>query len=62
MVQWKGKNRGYACITKAEKGYADNTDTLLSKREERECQQQKIDDELKKKHSDKKIYIPQLKL
>ena len=38
------------------------TPPYISKREERECQQQKIYDELKKKHSDKKYTDPQLKL
>ena len=41
---------------------ADDTDTPLSKWEERESQQQKIYDELAKKHSDKKYTDPQLKL
>ena len=40
----------------------DETDTPLSKREEREHQHQKAFDELKKKHSDKKYSDPQLKL
>ena len=41
---------------------ADDTDTPLSKWEERESQQQKIYDELVKKHSGKKYTDPQLKL
>ena len=49
-------------VSRKRKKDADDTDTPLSKREERECQQQKIYDELKKKHSDKKYTDPQLKL
>ena len=57
----KGKTEDMSVSRKWKKD-ADDTDTSLSKREERECQQQKLYDELSKKHSDKKYTDPQLKL